>query len=243
MEAAAQKGRGIMPYCPKCDMEFVDGVTECTDCHGPLVESREAAEAMKQAEQAKKEEEMRLRYEEAMKAEDTEGSDKTQDRKPEAAKAYVNKEQRYEDMNSSASAFFLIGGALAAATILILAGVIRLPMAGFSKYVFYGLLIFMTVGSFLIAFSSKKSARVLKTEAADEEKETEEILQWFVKTYSGSDLDDQIRMEEETLSDEELSLKRFELIQDYLITGRDLPDQSYVDALCEMIYSRLYGSN
>ena len=101
----------------------------------------------------------------------------------------------------------------------------------------------MTVGSFLIAFSSKKSARVLKTEAADEEKETEEILQWFVKTYSGSDLDDQIRMEEETLSDEELSLKRFELIQDYLITGRDLPDQSYVDALCEMIYSRLYGSN
>ena len=232
-----------MPYCPKCDMEFVDGVTECTDCHGPLVESREAAEAMKQAEQAKKEEEMRLRYEEAMKAEDTEGSDKTQDRKPEAAKAYVNKEQRYEDMNSSASAFFLIGGALAAATILILAGVIRLPLAGFSKYVFYGLLIFMTVGSFLIAFSSKKSARVLKTEAADEEKETEEILQWFVKTYSGSDLDDQIRMEEETLSDEELSLKRFELIQDYLITGRDLPDQSYVDALCEMIYSRLYGNN
>lgn len=243
MEAAAQKGRGIMPYCPKCDMEFVDGVTECTDCHGPLVESREAAEAMKQAEQAKKEEEMRLRYEEAMKAEDTEGSDKTQDQKPEAAKAYVNKEQRYEDMNSSAFAFFLIGGALAAATILILAGVIRLPMAGFSKYVFYGLLIFMTVGSFLIALSSKKSARVLKTEAADEEKETEEILQWFVKTYSGSDLDDQIRMEEETLSDEELSLKRFELIQDYLITGRDLPDQSYVDALCEMIYSRLYGSN
>lgn len=243
MEAAAQKGRGIMPYCPKCDMEFVDGVTECTDCHGPLVESREAAEAMKQAEQAKKEEEMRLRYEEAMKAEDTEGSDKRQDRKPEAAKAYVNKEQRYEDMNSSASAFFLIGGALAAATILILAGVIRLPLAGFSKYVFYGLLIFMTVGSFLIAFSSKKSARVLKTEAADEEKETEEILQWFVKTYSGSDLDDQIRMEEETLSDEELSLKRFELIQDYLITGRDLPDQSYVDALCEMIYSRLYGNN
>ena len=50
-------------------------------------------------------------------------------------------------------------------------------------------------------------------------------------------------MEEETLSDEELSLKRFELIQDYLITGRDLPDQSYVDALCEMIYCRLYGSN
>ena len=26
-----------MPYCPKCDMEFVDGMTVCTDCGGPLV--------------------------------------------------------------------------------------------------------------------------------------------------------------------------------------------------------------
>ena len=31
-----------MPYCPKCDMEFVDGITTCSDCGGPLVESEEA---------------------------------------------------------------------------------------------------------------------------------------------------------------------------------------------------------
>ena len=36
-----------MPYCPKCDMEFVDGITTCTDCGGPLVGSKEEAEAMK----------------------------------------------------------------------------------------------------------------------------------------------------------------------------------------------------
>ena len=50
-----------MPYCPKCDMEFVEGVTVCTDCGGPLVESREAAQAQKAAEKEKLEQEMRLR--------------------------------------------------------------------------------------------------------------------------------------------------------------------------------------
>ena len=36
-----------MPYCPKCDMEFVEGIKVCSDCGGPLVESKEVAEAMK----------------------------------------------------------------------------------------------------------------------------------------------------------------------------------------------------
>ena len=36
-----------MPYCPKCDMEFVDGITTCTDCGSPLLESKEAAMAIK----------------------------------------------------------------------------------------------------------------------------------------------------------------------------------------------------
>ena len=40
-----------MPYCPKCDMEFVDGITVCTDCGGPLAESKEAAKALKKKEQ------------------------------------------------------------------------------------------------------------------------------------------------------------------------------------------------
>lgn len=235
-----------MPYCPKCDMEFVEGITVCTDCGGPLVESKEAAEALKKEQDARQEEEMRRRYEELLKAEaETEAEDSGEAgstaRKPAApARAYVNKSQRYEDMRSSASAFFLVGGVLAVAVVLCLTGVINLPMAGASKYIFEGLMALMAVGSILVAVSSKKSAGVLKTEASDEQQETDEIISWFLKTYSGDDLDDQLLSEDPDLSGEELDLKRFELIQDYLITGRDIPDQSYVDALCEMIYGRLY---
>ena len=63
-----------MPYCPKCDMEFVEGVTVCTDCGGRLVESKEVADAMKEEELKKQEELMREQYEKLMAtAEETEG--------------------------------------------------------------------------------------------------------------------------------------------------------------------------
>ena len=44
-------GVQVMPYCPKCDMEFVEGIKVCSDCGGALVESKEVAEAMKKKEQ------------------------------------------------------------------------------------------------------------------------------------------------------------------------------------------------
>lgn len=233
-----------MPYCPKCDMEFVEGVTVCTDCGGRLVESKEVADAMKEEELKKQEELMREQYEKLMAtAEETEGeSDENAPklRRTAPSKAYVDKGQRYEDVKSSATAFFIIGGALAVASVLVFAGVINIPMYGIMKYIFQGMMAVMAVGSLIAAFSSQKSAAALKTEAVDEEKETKEIVEWFVKTYSAKDLDKQILSEEPGLSEEEMSLRRFELIQDYLITGRDLPDQSYVDALCDMIYGRLY---
>ena len=39
-----------MPYCPKCDMEFVEGITVCSDCGGPLVESEEIYKKRKMEE-------------------------------------------------------------------------------------------------------------------------------------------------------------------------------------------------
>ena len=50
-----------MPYCPRCDMEFVEGVTVCSDCGGPLLASEEEAKAMK----AQMEKEMEERRKEA----------------------------------------------------------------------------------------------------------------------------------------------------------------------------------
>ena len=168
-----------MPYCPKCDMEFVEGIKVCSDCGGPLVESKEVADAMKQKE---KEEQLAVMAQEMdpfsgemAKTEDADPDEiSSAKKKPadEIVHAYVDKGQRYEDMSSSASAFFLVGGVLAVGAALCLLGVFHLPMEGFQKYIFEGALVILAVASLVVAVSSRKRAAELKVEADDEKRET-----------------------------------------------------------------------
>lgn len=95
-----------MPYCPRCDMEFVEGVTVCSDCGGPLLASEEEAKAMK----AQMEKEMEERRKEA--AVSVLGDRSPEELAEAAAKAqaqaraaspgvYVNRRQKYDDLKSS----------------------------------------------------------------------------------------------------------------------------------------------
>ncbi len=241
-----------MPYCPKCDMEFVEGITKCTDCGGPLFESKEAAEEMLKKAQAQYNEQMKKQYEMMMAeqqkqaalakeaAEKAAAEGKTVPKRKASSGAYVDKGQKYEDMASSATAFLIVGVVAAAALVLSLTGIITLPFAGVMKLIVMGMLAFMAVGSFVVAVSSKKSATVLKSQISEEKDQTKEIIDWFVESYSADDIDRRILFTESGLSPEEMSLRRFEWIQELLIIGKDLPDQAYVDMLCDEIYSRLF---
>ncbi len=235
-----------MPYCPKCDMEFIEGVTKCTDCGGPLFESKEAAmEMMKKAqekytEQMKKQYEMMMAAQQQAEAEAQKAAAAAPKKMQQRAGTYVDKGQKYDDMNSSATAFFILGGITSAVLVLSLTGIISLPFVGVMKWIVTGMLLFMAVGSIMVAVSSKKSAATLKTQISGEKDQTKEIIQWFLEKYEAADIDRRVLFEEGNLGPEELSLRRFEWIQDLLITGQDLTDQAYVDMLCDEIYSRLF---
>lgn len=266
-----------MPYCPKCDMEFIEGVTTCTDCGGPLFESKEAAEQMKDQYLKMREEQMKKQYEQMMAAQAQAKQQQEQQAAAQAAaieqakaqmtpeqaeryakmqklaeakakraatpaKEYINKERKYDDMKSSVTAFLIVGAAAAIAIIASITGIITLPFSGVMYYIVIGMLAFMAIGSFVVAFTSKKSAEVLKGEISVEENQTKELIEWFVSKYTAENIDRVIHKHLSDLTEEELSLQRFEIIQDLLITNHDLPDQSYVDALCDMIYTKLYES-
>lgn len=240
-----------MPYCPKCDMEFIEGITVCSDCGGALVESREAAEALKRQAEEEALSRMQAEYqaqlsmaEDIMEEPDEEAKDEGKTPSPALKRqrglfpthVYVKKSEQYDDLKSSASAFFLVGGVLIAFSALCWLNVIPFSFSIIAKAV----LTVMGAASLFVAIKTIRDAKNVREQIGEEELKTQNLIQWFADSYTGQMLDEQLVREYGELISEELSLKRFELIQDILVTNHDLSNPSYVDLLTEEIYGRLY---
>jgi len=236
-------------------MEFIEGITVCSDCGGPLVESKEVADAMRLKEQKEREAAAAAAaaaYAQALSL-DPDQSDMG-DADPAEASAvqeavravrqaphvYVKKSQQYDDFKSAAVAFYLVGGVALAVSVLGWTGILPLPMTGFSRILSLGMFTCIGIGSLGVAISSSRSAKSVRGQIDAEEATTKELTDWFVNTYTAGQIDDQIRHDYGDLSPEEQALKRFDLIQDLIITSHDLPDQAYVDLLAEDIYGKLF---
>lgn len=231
-----------MPYCPKCDMEFIEGITVCSDCGEPLAESKEAAAAMKKQEQelaTEWDKEREDEWAENLGGDNNEDTDKTVP--PLFARAYVTKAQQYDDLKSSATAFFLIGGVMVVVSILFWLGLVKLPFAGSSRILSQGVMTVLGLVFLYIGFTSDKSAKTVHSQIDEEEMVTRQLIEWFAGSYSADELDQRIVQDYGEISPEEHSLKRFGLIEDILITNHDITNQSYVDSLVEEIYAKVFS--
>lgn len=266
-----------MPYCPKCNQEFVDGVTVCTDCGTPLVDTEEVTEnqvklisiELSLAERLTSflvysgisattlpdETEENLlqifvpesQLSEARKLvqvfltnEPTEEEHIPLDVKP--ARAYRNNAERYEDMRSSAFAFLVVGALVLVIMGLSLAGIINLPFYGNAKVLVHAVMIVLGILFLVVGFVSRKNAKALKETIGEDESRTAEILDWFLSTYKAAQIEETIDALEEISSEEIRSLKRMDIIREYLVRQYQIDDESYLDLLCEEIYQKLYES-
>lgn len=237
-----------MPYCPKCDMEFIEGITVCSDCGGPLAESKESWEKQflqnTPAPAEDPEDFFPFPEEEALTPEESTAARETSRKAsgaPALSSVFVPARQRAEELHSSRSAFLLVGTIGALASALFWTGIIRLPMAGGSRLLFQDVVTAISLGCLLVALKTGHSIRQTEERAAAEEARTAEIIQWFLSQWDKDTLDRTLQAEETALDSAELDLRRYALIQDYLITGQDLPEPAYADYLAEEIYTRLYA--
>ena len=231
-----------MPYCPKCDMEFVKGITTCSDCKEPLVESKEAWEAEQEKRMAEKAadlfEAMSASYSAEMTTEPEESS--MPEGRPRPSFAYVTKRQKCEDLRSSCFAFFLVGGICAACSAACLAGPIRLPLTSGARLMLQAVTAGLGLIFLLIAFRTRSALLLMQKQADEEERRTEELLAWFLDGWDAARLDRAVSEEYPDVSGPEMDLKRLDRIQDIFITGQDLPEPSYAEYLSEQIFETLY---
>lgn len=236
-----------MKYCPDCDMEFIDSVQTCTDCGKILVDKDKYFEgkAAREAEEAKAEEDRRREMLESMTEEEKEAMKEAMEEAEQQTRGrhrgaipeptvYVTRAERYEDLKSSASAFWIVGAALIILAVAGWAGI--LPVNIILKLMFTVL----AAVSLFIAWKTGEDAKTVKGQIKEETEVTEQLIKWFLENYTPEQIDEVITRENGELQDEVLALKRIAFIQDIYITQYDLADQGYVDALAEEVYGQLF---
>ena len=117
----------------------------------------------------------------------------------------------------------------------------NLPMAGASKVIFQTAITALGLSFLFIGWKTQGSIAEALKKADAEEKRSADVLDWFRKNWTAESIDEKLLAEDPTLEGADLDFKRSAYISDLLITGQDLPDQSYADYLADKIYQELYS--
>jgi len=239
-------------YCPKCDMDFIDGVTVCSDCGSPLVDKAEwmAQKAEEKAEeerkQAEEKEQMVQAEQDRLKAAQEALENLTEEDKEairERAESvremmrepsvYVDEKEKYSNNQSAAVALTIVGIVFAVGAVLMWIGV--LPNLGIiMKIALTGFAVICIVG----AIVSAKKAKKYKGEIAAEENREQEIMDGFLAKYTKQDIVEAVPASD--ITEEELAIERMNYIQDKLSVENDIPDKAFAAMLAENIYDKLF---
>ncbi len=241
-----------MPWCPKCKCEYREGITECADCKISLVDELPPdsenpyleENQMQQMEQWVLEE-----TEEPVVADaeqDVDIETKIRNARMSAAtdpvRVYQDKKSKAEDFKSSAYTLIIVGAIGIIALVLLELGVFPFSLAAPGKYITYGVMGTMFMIFIIMGFSSFKSSKKYADEAKTEDDLTSRIKSWALENVTKESIVKQAALPEQ-MPDEVKYFKYFELVKNAIKAEFGDMNASYLESLCEELYSEIFEEN
>lgn len=241
-----------MPWCPKCKCEYREGITECADCKISLVDELPPdsenpyleENQMQQMEQWVLEE-----TEEPVVADaeqDVDIETKIRNARMSAAtdpvRVYQDKKSKAEDFKSSAYTLIIVGAIGIIALVLLEFGVFPFSLAAPGKYITYGVMGTMFMIFIIMGFSSFKSSKKYADEAKTEDDLTSRIKSWALENVTKESIVKQAALPEQ-MPDEVKYFKYFELVKNAIKAEFGDMNASYLESLCEELYSEIFEEN
>lgn len=224
-----------MAWCPKCKCEYTPGITHCPDCDVDLVDTLEPdVSSIEETEQdlwgemdASPDASAEYEYE---KDEFNENPLKNQ----EYVHAFVESSAREVEMKSSGISFLVVGILLLAVAVLIYIDVIPFGATTGQRLMNTGIITIFSIVFLTVAFISYRRAKQLSVSSKQEEKLTEEIIEFCLKNYE--------EPVTEEIQEEEVYFIRESYLRELISSEFKGLSESYLDYLLDIIYNELYPS-
>lgn len=207
-------------YCPKCKIEFLDGIETCSECGSSLVEELpEGEEVLVPDWDAMDENERSLNaHQEANQLRNA------------ASTVYVKKADKYEDLHSTAVCFTVLGILGLIFSILNLAGILHIyssPVQLIAMFLIFA--VFTAIG-----VSSHLRSKEVRSQISEEETLTKEINAWMEETVTQEFLNS---ISDASVSREADFLQQSERIKQMIHEKFPSAGDSYLDTLIDEFFN------
>ena len=234
-----------MPWCPKCETEYREGILTCADCGSTLVEelinSKNNDDTIMEptflspaeTEANDMTEEEAIAFIEETKREALE----RRKRLEEGPGLYIESSKKAQDAKSGGLSILFVGGLGFICVLLILLGIIPLHMNIFSKYLITGVMGTMFLLFIIMGFISVKSYKKFEIKASEEDTLTQNLTSW-VKDNLQKDI---IDADLEESSEELLYFLRTEKMKEMIMQKFMNLDAAFLDSFIDDIYPSIFG--